>query len=124
MAATGFLPLTARAGTTALAGTPVPWWVPVGLLVTVSAVFAYLTGIAGVRRLGSSVASFVALSEVIFAVAFAVVLLAQRPTAGQLVGGVLVLAGIAVVQVFSRSRASGTARRERTKTLAKASASA
>jgi drug/metabolite transporter (DMT)-like permease len=109
VAATGFLPLTARTGTTALAGTPVAWWVPIGLLVTVSAVFAYLTGIAGVRRLGTSVASFVALSEVIFAVVFAVVLLAQRPTGGQLVGGVLVLAGIAVVQISS-SRASRIAR--------------
>jgi drug/metabolite transporter (DMT)-like permease len=110
VAATGFLPLTARAGTTELAGTPVAWWVPVGLLITVSAVFAYLTGIAAVRRLGSSVASFVALSEVIFAAAFAVVLLAQRPTVGQLVGGVLVLIGIAVVQ-----RSSAAARlREQT----------
>ena len=109
VAATGFLPLTARAGTTALAGTPVAWWVPVGLLITVSAVFAYLTGIVGVRRLGSSVASFVALSEVIFAAGFAVVLLAQRPSAGQLVGGVLVLIGIAVVQRAS-SRASRIAR--------------
>jgi drug/metabolite transporter (DMT)-like permease len=107
VAAAGFLPLTARTGTTALAGTPVAWWVPVGLLVAVSAVFAYLTGIAGLRRLGSSVGSFVALSEVIFAVAFAVVLLAQRPSAGQLLGGVLVLVGIAVVQVSaSRQRRS------------------
>jgi drug/metabolite transporter (DMT)-like permease len=103
--ATGFLPLTAHTGSTELAGRPVAWWVPMGLLVTVSAVFAYLTGIVAVRRLGSSVASFVSLSEVIFAVAFAAVLLAQRPTAGQLIGGVLVLSGIAVVQVSS-SRAS------------------
>ena len=108
VAATGFLPLTARAGTTELAGSPVAWWVPVGLLITVSAVFGYLTGIVGVRRLGSSVASFVALSEVIFAAAFAVVLLAQRPTAGQLFGGVLVLAGIALVQIStSGQRRSG-----------------
>ena len=106
VAATGFLPFTAHAGTTALAGTPVAWWVPLGLLVTVSAVFSYLTGIVAVRRLGSSVASFVSLTEVIFATAFAVVLLAQNPTAGQLIGGVLVLAGIALVQVSS-SRASG-----------------
>ena len=109
--ATGFLPLTAHVGTTALAGAPVAWWVPVMLLITVSAVFAYLTGIVGVRRLGTPVASFVALSEVIFAAAFAVMLLAQRPTTGQLLGGLLVLAGIAVVQV-STSRASRIARAE------------
>jgi drug/metabolite transporter (DMT)-like permease len=104
--ATRFLPLTASAGTATLAGSPVAWWVPVGLLVTVSAVLAYLTGIVGVRRLGTSVASFVALSEVIFAVAFAAVLLAQRPTAGQLFGGVLVLGGIAIVTLFQSARAS------------------
>ena len=67
-------------------------------MITVSAVFAYITGIVAVRRLGSSVASFVSLSEVIFAVVFAAVLLAQHPSAVQLVGGALVLVGIGVVQ--------------------------
>ncbi len=110
VAATGFVPLSVHAGTTSLAGTPVAWWLPVSLLITVSAVLAYLTGIAGVRRLGSSVGSFVSLSEVIFAVAFAVVLLAQRPAAAQLFGGVLVLAGIAVVQVSSVREGRETAR--------------
>ena len=98
VAATGFLPLTASAGTTTLAGTDVAWWLPVLLLVTVSAVLAYLTGIIGVRRLGSSVASFVSLSEVIFAVVFAAILLAQRPNGFQLVGGLAILAGITIVQ--------------------------
>jgi drug/metabolite transporter (DMT)-like permease len=51
-----------------------------------------------VRRLGSSIASFVALSEVILAVIFAAVLLGQIPTPIQLVGGALILAGIVVVQ--------------------------
>ncbi|WP_375424583.1 DMT family transporter [uncultured Friedmanniella sp.] len=98
LGAVGVLPLAARTGSTALAGASIPWWLPVLLLVTVSAVFAYLTGIIAVRRLGTSVASFVSLSEVLFAVVFAIVLLDQQPTGTQLVGGVLVLAGIAVVQ--------------------------
>jgi drug/metabolite transporter (DMT)-like permease len=97
-AAVGVLPLAARTGTTVLAGVSVGWWLPVLLLVGVTAVLAYLTGIVAVRRLGSSAASFVALAEVLFAVFFAVVLLAQQPSASQVVGGVLVLAGIAVVQ--------------------------
>jgi drug/metabolite transporter (DMT)-like permease len=67
-------------------------------LILVSGVFSYLTGIVAVRRLGSSIASFVALTEVIFAVVFAFVLLGQRPGIIQLVGGALVLTGIAVVQ--------------------------
>lgn len=98
VAATGFLPMTAHTGTATLAGAQVAWWLPLLLLVTVSAVFAYLTGIIGVRRLGSSVASFVSLSEVIFAVIFAALLLAQRPSGFQLVGGLLILVGITVVQ--------------------------
>ena len=100
---TGFLPFTAAGGTATLAGAAVPWWLPLLLLITVAAVFAYITGIIGVRLLGGSVASFVSLSEVIFAVIFAAILLAQRPSGIQLVGGLLVLAGIAVVQ-----RGSGT----------------
>ena len=98
VAATGFLPLTARTGTTTLAGADVAWWLPLLLLVSVSAVLAYLTGIAAVRRLGSSVASFVSLSEVVLAVVFAAVLLAQRPNGFQLLGGLAILAGIAIVQ--------------------------
>ena len=59
-----------------------PWWLPILLIVLVSAVFAYLSGITAVRRLGSSLASFVALTEVIFAVVFALILLGQRPSLG------------------------------------------
>lgn len=96
--ATGLLPLSFPTGTTTLVGAAVPWWVPVGLLIAIAAVLAYLTGIVAVRRLGVSVASFVALAEVIFAVVFALVLLGQQPSISQLAGGVLVLAGITVVQ--------------------------
>ena len=56
-----------------------PWWLPVLVLILVTAVLAYLLGIAGIRRLGSGVASFVALTEVVFAVLFAVVLLGSAP---------------------------------------------
>jgi drug/metabolite transporter (DMT)-like permease len=97
-AAAGVLPLTFRTGNTTLAGHQVAWWVPILLLILVAAALAYLIGIIAVRRLGSSVASFVSLTEVIFAVIFAFVLLGQRPGPLQLVGGTLVLAGIAVVQ--------------------------
>jgi len=121
MGAIGLLPFTAHTGTTVLAGSPVAWWVPVGLLVTVTAVFAYLTGIIGVRRLGTSIASFVALSEVIFAAVFAAVLLAQRPTAGQLFGGVLVLAGIALVTSARGRRETARPQPERAKENAFAS---
>jgi drug/metabolite transporter (DMT)-like permease len=79
--------------------------VPIGLLILVAAVLGYVTGIIAVRRLGSSVASFVSLTEVIFAVVFAVILLGQHPSLTQLAGGVLVLAGIGTVQRPTRRTA-------------------
>jgi drug/metabolite transporter (DMT)-like permease len=96
--ATGLLPLAASTGATTLAGASVPWWVPMSMLIVVSAVVAYLTGVMAVRRLGSAIASFVGLTEVLFAVVFAAVLLGQVPSVGQVLGGLLVLAGIVVVQ--------------------------
>lgn len=95
---TGLMPLRATVHDTSLGGLSVPWWLPVLGLILVTAVLAYLLGIAGIRRLGSGVASFVALTEVVFAVLFAAVLLGQHPGVGQLIGGGLVLIGIAAVQ--------------------------
>ncbi len=96
--AAGILPLAAHAGVAILADRSVGWWLPALLLILISAVLAYPTGIVAVRRLGSSRASFVSLTEVIFAVVFAFVLLGQRPGLMQLIGGVLILTGIALVQ--------------------------
>lgn len=79
-------------------GTQFPWFVPVLALGLVTAAFAYLTGIGGVRRLGARLAAFVGLCEVLAAVLFAWLLLAQIPTTTQLAGGILVLAGVAIVQ--------------------------
>lgn len=100
--ALGLVPLTAATDTVALAGRTVPWWVPVLGLGIVTAAIAYVAGIAASRRLGSRLASFVALVEVLAALVFARLLLDQLPTRLQLVGGVLVLAGVVVVQAGER----------------------
>ena len=102
-AAAGMLPLAASTGVTILADQSVSWWLPVMVLILISSVLAYPSGIVAVRRLGSSLASFVSLIEVLFAVGFAFVLLGQRPGPMQLVGGALVLAGIALVQRPTRT---------------------
>lgn len=96
--AIGIVPLATASTPVQLAGHTAPWWVPMLSLALVSAALAYISGIEAVRRLGSSIASFVALSEVILAVAFAALLLGQIPTPVQVIGGVLILIGIAVVQ--------------------------
>ena len=94
----GLVPMQVAAVDTVLAAQPVNWLVPAGWLVLVSTVTAYLTGIGGVVRLGPRPASFVSLSEVLFAVLVAWLLLAELPGLLQLLGGLLILAGIVVIQ--------------------------
>lgn len=60
---------------------------------------SYLTGVAAARHLGSRLASFIALSEVLAAMIFAALLLDQVPTAVQVVGAVAVVAGVVLVKL-------------------------
>jgi drug/metabolite transporter (DMT)-like permease len=76
----------------------VSWLVPVLGLSLVAAAIAYAAGIAAARRLGAKVASFVGLTEVLFAVLIAWALLGQAPVLTQVIGGVIVLVGIALVR--------------------------
>lgn len=101
----GILPFELTTAETELAGDPVPWWVIVLLLAGVSTVAAYLSGIMAIARLGSRIASFVGLTEVLFALAGAWWLVAERPTLQQLAGGVLVVTGIAVIRYAERPAA-------------------
>jgi drug/metabolite transporter (DMT)-like permease len=93
------LPVAAPRVDVVLLGDRVSWLVPVLGLTLVAAVLAYLSGIAGARLLGAKVASFVGLTEVLFAVLFAWLLLGQVLTVLQLAGGALVVGGIALVQL-------------------------
>lgn len=102
----GLLPMGVTLGDVALAGTSVPWWSVVLGMVAIATAFAYGTGIAAARRLSAAPASFVALTEVLFAAAWAWVLLGQHLTTVQLVGGAVVLAGIVVVRSDRSSAAS------------------
>ena len=94
----GLLPLTATTAPIVLAGWTTPWWVAVVLVAAFSTALAYLTGIAAVGRLGSRLASFVGLSEVLFAVLGAWWLVAQRPAATQVAGGALIIAAIGLIR--------------------------
>ena len=103
LGAVGILPMRASAQQTGYAIGAMPWWQPLLLLGLVTAALSYTTGIAASRRLGSRVASFVALLEVVAGVGFAWLLLAQLPGAAQLVGGLLIVAGVVVVKIADRS---------------------
>lgn len=94
----GVLPMTFATADATLAGQTLPWWSIVLLIAGISTAAAYVTGILAIARLGSRIASFVGLSEVLFAVLGAWWLVAQRPTVQQLIGGVLVVSGIAIIR--------------------------
>ena len=97
--ALGALPVHMTFGEVHLAGHTMSWVVPVLGLSVVAAVISYLAGIGGARRLGARLASFVGLTEVLFAVLFAWLLLDQLPARIQLIGGGLIVAGIALVRI-------------------------
>ncbi|ASW55249.1 DMT family transporter [Plantactinospora sp. KBS50] len=95
----GVLPLHATFGTVELGGHRLGWLVPVVGLSLIASVVAYVTGIGAARALGARLSSFVGLTEVLFAVLIAWLALAELPTAGQLLGGVLIVAGVALVRL-------------------------
>ncbi|WP_069159645.1 EamA family transporter [Nocardia altamirensis] len=96
--AVGILPLHATTNPVVFEGFTVTWWIPVLLLGTVTAALAYVSGIAATRRLGSRLASFVGLFEVLAALVFAWALLGEAPRAIQLLGGALILTGVILVR--------------------------
>lgn len=94
----GLMPLQASTAQVEFVGVTMPWWLPLLELALVAAAAAYALGFVGVQHLGSTVASFVGLTEVLFAVGWAWLLLGELPGLLQLFGGVIMLAGVAAVQ--------------------------
>ena len=95
----GLLPLTATFGTVEFAGVRTSWLVPVIGLALIAALVSYVAGIGANRILGARLASFVGLTEVLFAILIAWLALGELPTILQLLGGVLILAGVALVRL-------------------------
>ncbi|MEV6348216.1 DMT family transporter [Actinoplanes sp. NPDC051851] len=95
--AAGLIPFTASTGDITLFGSAVPWWVPLGIVAVFGTAIAYATGIFGSGRIGSRLASFMGLLEVVFASVFAWLVLGESLTAVQMIGGALILAGIASI---------------------------
>lgn len=105
----GLLPMTWSTESASYGGSTVPVWLPVLALGLWSAATAYTSGIAAARRLGSRLASFVALVEVLAAVVIAWVVLGEQPALVQLLGGVLIVGGVVVVRLGEpRNRAAQT----------------
>jgi len=120
----GLLPVSFRTGDVVFLGHRVSWIVPVLGLSLVAAVIAYVAGIGAARRLGAKLASFIGLAEVLFAIAFAWLLLGQLPSPVQFAGGAFILAGVTCVRVDELRRGpaanSASARPVDTRVLASA----
>lgn len=97
--AIGVLPLAWTTDDIAYRFGSVPWFVPVLAMGVLATGLAYVLGIASTRMLGSRLASFVALAEVVAALLFGWLLLGQLPDLLQALGGALVLAGVIVVKL-------------------------
>lgn len=97
--AVGILPVAWGTDDIAYRFGTVPWFVPVLAMGVLATALAYLLGIASTRMLGSRLASFVALAEVVAALLFGWLLLGQLPDLLQALGGALVLAGVVVVKL-------------------------
>ena len=65
----------------------------------------YAFGVMAVPRIGSRVASFVGLSEVLFALGFAWIFLSEVPAPIQFAGGALILLGVILVRADAQSSA-------------------
>ncbi|NKX55651.1 EamA family transporter [Arthrobacter mobilis] len=105
LGAAGAVPIAFSLADTRLAAWHTPWWVPLAGLVIFSTVLAYVSGIMAARALGSTVASFVSLTEVLFAVLWAWLLLGELPAGIQLTGGALIVAGVLLVRLDELRRA-------------------
>jgi drug/metabolite transporter (DMT)-like permease len=109
LGATGILHLHATFERVTFAGHQVSWLVPVVGLSVIAAVIAFVAGIGAARVLGAALSSFVGLTEVLFAIAFAWFALGEVPTLTQAMGGALIIAGIALVRAgMLRPEVDGT----------------
>jgi drug/metabolite transporter (DMT)-like permease len=99
----GLMPLTFATNDAVVAGFTTSWLVPVIALALLPTAIAYTLGIMAIARLQPRFASLVGLSEVMFAVLAAWVLLGEAVTMTQAIGGVVVLIGLTLARQGDRS---------------------
>ncbi|TQR82484.1 EamA family transporter [Mycobacterium hodleri] len=103
LGASHVLPMTFTANDTVVAGLTTSWIVPVAAMALIPTAIAYTLGIMGVARLRPRFASLVGLSEVMFAVLAAWVLLGEALAPIQVVGAAVVLAGLVLARQGDRT---------------------
>jgi drug/metabolite transporter (DMT)-like permease len=95
---TGLVPFTATFDTVDLLGSATPWWIPLLIVGIIATALAYAASITASEMLGSRLASFAGLLEVVAAALYAWLLLGEALSVPQLIGGVLILVGIGFVR--------------------------
>lgn len=98
LGAVGVLKMTVVSAPVVLVGVSMHWIVPLLGVAILSGAVAYLTGNSASRRLGPRFASFLGLLEVVFAALWAWVLVGQKLGLPQLIGGAVILTGVAMVK--------------------------
>lgn len=106
---TGLMPLTFTTNDTVIAGLTTSWVVPVIAMGVIATAIAYTLGIMGISRLRPRFASLVGLSEVMFAVLAAWVLVGEAMTPIQAIGGAVVLVGLALARQGDRGEKAADA---------------
>ena len=99
----GIMPMTFTTGAVVIAGFSTSWVVPVVALGLIPTALAYTLGIVGIAHLKPRFASLVGLSEVLFAVLSAWLLVGEAITPMQAFGGAVVLVGLALARQGDRS---------------------
>ncbi len=102
LGATGAMPFAAPPVSVTFRGVEVPGILALLWVGAVGTTLGYALGVMAVPRVGSRLASFIGLSEVLFALGFAWLLLGEAPSAVQIFGGALLLAGVVLVRMDAR----------------------
>lgn len=102
LGATGAMPFAAPPVSVTFRGIEVPGILALLWVGAVGTTLGYALGVMAVPRVGSRLASFIGLSEVLFALGFAWLLLGEAPSAVQIFGGALLLAGVVLVRMDAR----------------------
>lgn len=97
------LPFELFGRTVTLAGAGFPLWAVLVAIALLSTVLAYLAGLLSLRHMPPSVASVLGLLEPTAAAGLAWWLVGQALAPAQLVGGIVVLGGAALVQIATRT---------------------